>query len=63
MIGIDMETPKQCATCHFYYMYGKKECFDDNTVSFRCMADLMLRRIYVVELYKKRAKDCPLKEV
>ena len=62
------ECPKCCFICRFYYMYDKNEISykeskrdGDINYSFRCMADLKLRRTTTEEMTKTRPADCPIK--
>ena len=67
MIGIkDLEMPKCCALCNFYYMYKNNldlTSIYDESLSFRCMADMKLKRMARKDFLKHRHITCPLIEI
>lgn len=68
MIKIDMEMPKCCVLCNFFWTlekedYEKYNFAHNDSISFRCIADNRLRRIANADDLKHRYKDCPLRGV
>ena len=70
MIGIDIEMPKCCHVCNFF-IYSQENGildvknfdFNKSALSFRCCADLRIKRITSQEELIYRHKDCPLVEI
>ena len=70
MIGIDIEMPKCCYMCNFFIHSQENGILDVNkldfttsALSFRCCADLYIKRINSKDELIKRHKDCPLMEL
>ena len=69
MIGIEMEMPKCCYMCNFFIhsqengiLDVKNFDFNKSALSFRCCADLHIKRINSKNELTKRHIECPLKE-
>ena len=70
MIGIEMEMPKCCYMCNFFIHSQEngildvtKINFNEGALSFRCCADLHIKRINSQKELTKRHIECPLLEL
>ena len=61
----DLKMPICCGICQFYKYDYENLNFDpkERNMSFRCWADLKLRRIETNQLYREIHETCPLVEI